>query len=149
MPKRDNTSRVKLKFVQQNRVRENNSELRSFDAVLEDGSGSEGVTGGYAVKSRDREKVRRESFRRGKLSATRYYGHAVGIAELYGGYFFFSSSFVHFSGETVGEIAIFKVLQNLVTTDRYKVRSLISDIDPTEAWKMNERQGTRSSTIAI
>jgi len=37
---------------------------------------------------RDREKVRRESFRRGKLSATRYYSHAVGIAELYEGYFF-------------------------------------------------------------
>jgi len=29
------------------------------------------------------------SFRRGKLSATRYYSHAVlGIAELYEGYFF-------------------------------------------------------------
>jgi hypothetical protein len=34
-----------------------------------------------------------------------------------------------------GEIAIFKVLQNLVTSDEYKVRSLISDIDPFEAEK--------------
>jgi len=84
---------------------------------------------------RDREKVRRESFRRGKLSATRYYSHAVGIAELYEGYFFSSPSVVHFSRESAGEIAIFKVLQNLVTNDGYKVRSLISDIDPSEGGK--------------
>lgn len=42
---------------------------------------------------------------------------------------------MHFSRESVGEIAIFKVLQNLVTGDGYKVRSLISDIDPSEAGK--------------
>lgn len=47
------------------------------------------------------EKVRpRQSFRREKLSATRYYGHAVGIAELCEGYFFPSPGVVHFSGES-------------------------------------------------
>lgn len=55
---------------------------------------------------------------------------------------FSSPSVVHFSRGSVGEIAIFKVLQNLVTGDGYKVRSLISDIDPSEAMKMNEQQGS-------
>lgn len=50
MPKRDNTSRVELKFAR-NESDENNSKLRSFDAILEDGSESGGITGGYAVKS--------------------------------------------------------------------------------------------------
>jgi len=103
---------------------------------LEDGS--EGVTDGIRGQVRDREKVHEshESFRRGKLSATRYYSRAVGVVELYGGYFFPSqTSCAFFRRETVGEIAIFKLLQNLVTGDGYKVRSLISDINPSEAEK--------------
>jgi len=62
---------------------ENNSELTSFDS--RDGLARGGVSGGVV---RNREKVCRESFRRGKLSATRYYSHAVSIAELYERYFF-------------------------------------------------------------
>lgn len=70
-----------------------------------------------------------------KLSATRYYGHAVGIAELYEGYFFHPQASCIFQARPPREIAIFKVLQNLVMGDGYKVRSLISDIDPSEVGK--------------
>jgi len=55
---------------------------------------------------------------------------------------FFSPSVVHFSRESVGEIAIFKVFQNLVTGDRYKVCSLISDIDPSQARKWMNKQSS-------
>jgi len=48
---------------------------------------------------RDREKVRRESFRRGKLSATRYYSHAIGIAELCERYFFLPERRAFFTRE--------------------------------------------------
>lgn len=92
----------------------------------------------------------RESFRRGKLSATRYYSHAVGIAELYEGYFFLPERRAFFTRWSVGEIAIFKVLQNLVMGDGYKVRSLISDIDPSKAGKwMSGKVLSRSSTMAM
>lgn len=49
--------------------------------------------------------------------------------------FSFRASRAFFRRETAGEIAIFKLLQNLVTGDGYKVHSLINDIDPSEAEK--------------
>lgn len=62
---------------------------------------------------------------------------------------FSSPSVVHFSRESVGEIAIFKVFQNLVTGDRYKVCSLISDIDPSEAGKWMSSKVLSRSVIAM
>lgn len=47
------------------------------------------------------------------------------------------------------EIAIFKVLQNLVMGDGYKVRSLISDIDPSEVGKWMGGEASRSSVPAM
>jgi len=81
------------------RVWENNDELTSFDTRFREiARQARDLQTDRRGGVRDREKVRRETFRRGKLSATRYYDRAIGIAELYGRYFFLPRV-VHFSDE--------------------------------------------------